>query len=58
MQCPIYSLKEADSMTNEISKEIRKLDTAIKAQNAKTIIEGFEPNENAMRDLVEDGTKK
>lgn len=39
---PVYSVKKLDQTVNRLSLEIRRIDTALKAHNAATKLEGYE----------------
>ena len=43
---PVYDVKAIDKRAQEVAKEIRLLDSAIKAANATTKLKDFTPNES------------
>ena len=49
---PTYDIKVIDKLINRINKEIRLVDTAIKATNAKVAIEGYEPNLAVLEETI------
>jgi hypothetical protein len=49
---PVYDPKQLDRMITVIAREMRLLDTAIKAQNAKTQIDGYVQNDAVLGELA------
>jgi len=48
---PVYDIKHLDQMINQVAKETRALDEAIKSTNAKTDIIGYNKNEESLGEL-------
>ena len=48
---PVYDVKALDKLVNNVAKEIRKLDEAIKKTNTLTTIVGYEKDEVALGEL-------
>ena len=48
---PVYDIKKLDKMINRVSKEIRVLDTAIKATNAITQVIGYTHDESVLGEI-------
>jgi len=53
LKTPEYSVKHLDKLVNQVAKEIRKLDDAIKQTNAVTTVIGYEKNEDVLGELEE-----
>lgn len=47
-KAPVYDVKSLDKLVGNVAKEIRLLDTAIKATNAVVIVKGYTQNEDAL----------
>jgi len=52
IKTPVYNLKDLDTLINNLSREIRLLDAAIKATNAKVLVEGYEQDESVMGNIA------
>ena len=48
---PVYDIKGLDKLVNNVAKEIRKLDEAIKKTNAQTQVLDYTKDENALGEL-------
>lgn len=48
---PVYDIKILDKLINNVAKEVRKLDEAIKQTNAATTVIGYEKSEEALGEL-------
>jgi hypothetical protein len=49
---PVYDIKALDKLVNNVAKEIRKLDEAIKKTNTLTQVVGYEKDESALGEIV------
>jgi len=49
---PVYDVKALDKIINQVAKEVRKLDEAIKFTNTKTDILDYTKDESALGELV------
>lgn len=50
-QTPEYDAKKLDKIISNLAKEIRHCDEAVKRANAKTVLEGFERDEDVLGEL-------
>jgi hypothetical protein len=48
---PVYDVRTLDRLVTTVAREIRLLDQALKATNAKTIVEGYEQDDGALGEL-------
>ena len=48
---PVYDVKLLDKVVNQVAKEMRKLDEAIKKTNAVTSVLGYEKDEAALGEI-------
>lgn len=49
---PVYDIKALDKLVNNVAKEIRKLDEAIKKTNTVTTIVGYDKDESALGEIA------
>lgn len=49
---PVYDVKVLDRTVTRVAREIRLLDQAMKATNAKTVIEGYEQDDAVLGELA------
>jgi hypothetical protein len=49
---PVYDVKTLDRVVTRVAREIRLLDQALKAQNAKTIVDGYEQDDAVLGELA------
>jgi hypothetical protein len=49
---PVYDIKALDKLVNNVAKEIRNLDEAIKKTNVATSVIGYEKNEAALGEIA------
>ncbi len=49
---PVYDVKVLDKIATRVSREIRLLDQALKAVNARTVIEGYEQDDAVLGELA------
>ena len=49
---PVYDVKALDRLVGGVAREIRLLDQALKATNAKTFVEGYDQNEALLGELT------
>jgi hypothetical protein len=49
---PVYDVKSLDSAVTRVAREIRLLEQATKATNAKTIIEGYDQDDAVLGELT------
>jgi hypothetical protein len=48
---PVYDVRTLDRLVTTVAREIRLLDQALKATNAKTIVEGYEQDDGVLGEL-------
>lgn len=48
---PVYDIKVIDRMVTRVAREVRLLDQALKATNAKTIVEGYSQDDSGLGEL-------
>lgn len=48
---PVYDVKALDKAVTRVAREIRVLDQALKATNARTVIENYDMDETALGEL-------
>ncbi len=49
---PVYDVKALDRAVTRVAREIRLLEQALKATNAKTIVEGYEQDDAALGEVA------
>ena len=49
---PVYDVKTLDKLVTRVAREIRLLEQALKATNAKTVIEGYDQDDTALGELT------
>lgn len=49
---PVYDIKVLDKVATRVAREIRLLDQAMKATNAKTAIEGYDQDDAVLGELA------
>ena len=49
---PTYNVKQLDALVGQVAREIRKLDVAIKAANAKLKVPDYEWNEEVLGEVA------
>jgi hypothetical protein len=49
---PVYEVKTLDRMVTQVAREVRLLEQALKATNAKTVVEGYEQDDAVLGELV------
>ncbi len=49
---PVYDVKVLDKIVTRIAREIRLLDQALKATNARTIVERYEQDDTVLGELA------
>jgi hypothetical protein len=49
---PVYDVKVLDRLVTRVAREIRLLEQALKAANAKTTIEGYEQDDAVLGELA------
>lgn len=49
---PVYDVKVLDKLVNNVAKEMRKLDEAIKKTNTLTTVVGYEKDEAALGEVA------
>ena len=49
---PVYDVKTLDHIVTRVAREIRLLDQALKAQNAKTMVDGYEQDDAVLGELA------
>ena len=49
---PVYDVKVLDKLATRVAREIRLLDQALKAVNARTVIEGYEQDDAVLGELA------
>jgi len=49
---PVYDVKVLDKSVTRVAREIRLLEQALKATNAKTVVEGYDQNDAALGELM------
>jgi hypothetical protein len=45
---PVYDIKVIDRMVTRVAREVRLLDQALKATNARTIVEGYSQDDSVL----------
>ena len=50
---PVYDVKVLDRLVARVAREIRLLDQALKAANAKTVVEGYDQDDAVLGELSE-----
>jgi hypothetical protein len=48
---PVYDIKVIDRMVTRVAREVRLLDQALKATNARTIVEGYSQDDSVLGEL-------
>lgn len=49
---PVYDIKTLDRAVTRVAREIRLLEQAMKAMNAKTMVEGYEQDDAVLGELA------
>lgn len=49
---PVYEVKTLDRLVTQVAREIRLLEQALKATNAKTMVESYEQNDAVLGELA------
>jgi hypothetical protein len=49
---PVYDVKGLDKSVTRVAREIRLLEQALKATNAKTVVEDYDQNDAALGELI------
>lgn len=49
---PVYDVKKLDAIVNQVAREIRKLDVAIKNANAKLKVPGYDWSEDVLGEIA------
>jgi hypothetical protein len=49
---PVYDVRVLDKAVTRVAREIRMLDQAMKATNARTVIEGYEQDDAVLGELT------
>ena len=49
---PVYDVKALDRAVTRVAREIRLLDQALKATNARTIVEGYDQDDAVLGELT------
>jgi hypothetical protein len=49
---PVYDVKALDKSVTRVAREIRLLEQALKATNAKTVVEDYDQNDAALGELM------
>jgi hypothetical protein len=49
---PVYDVKTLDRLVTQVAREIRLLEQAIKATNARTIVETYDQNDAVLGELA------
>jgi hypothetical protein len=49
---PVYDVKALDKAVTRVAREIRLLDQALKATNARTIVEGYDQDDAVLGELA------
>jgi hypothetical protein len=49
---PVYDVKVLDRLVTRVAREIRLLDQALKTTNAKTIVEGYQQDDEVLGELA------
>ncbi len=49
---PVYDVKALDKAVTRVAREIRLLDQALKATNARTIVEGYDQDDAVLGELT------
>jgi hypothetical protein len=49
---PVYDVKVLDKLVTRIAREIRLLDQALKATNARTVVERYEQGDTVLGELI------
>jgi hypothetical protein len=49
---PVYEVKVLDRLVTQVAREIRLLEQALKATNAKTMVESYEQNDAVLGELA------
>jgi len=49
---PVYDVKALDKAVTRVAREIRLLDQALKATNARTIVEGYDQDDGVLGELA------
>jgi hypothetical protein len=49
---PVYDVKLLDKAVTRVAREIRLLEQALKATNAKTVVEDYDQNDAALGELM------
>jgi hypothetical protein len=49
---PVYDVKTLDKAVTRVAREIRLLDQALKATNARTVVEGYEQDDAVLGELA------
>ena len=49
---PVYDVKALDKAVTHVAREIRLLDQALKATNARTIVEGYDQDDAVLGELT------
>jgi hypothetical protein len=49
---PVYDVKVLDKLVTRIAREIRLLDQALKATNARTVVERYEQDDTVLGELI------
>jgi hypothetical protein len=49
---PVYDMKALDKSVTRVAREIRLLEQALKATNAKTVVDDYDQNDAALGELM------
>ena len=49
---PVYDVKVLDRLVTRVAREIRLLEQALKATNAKTVVEAYDQDDTVVGELV------
>jgi hypothetical protein len=49
---PVYDVKTLDRVVTRVAREIRLLDQALKATNAKTVVDGYDQDDAVLGELA------
>ena len=52
VRVPVYDVKALDKAVTRVAREIRLLDQALKATNARTIVEGYDQDDAVLGELA------
>ena len=52
MKEPVYDVKALDKSVTRVAREIRLLEQALKATNAKTVVEAYDQDDDALGELT------